>query len=193
MAHGVVLFAGGGRKGRPDRQIAARLHDAQFGTLLFDLLTPSEQRQDEGDNRYHFDIAFLAHRLLTATDWLVTLPGADELAFAYLGFDTGAAAAIRAAVFRAEIVHAVVSSDGRPDLAGGALTHLESPILLIVAGPDARAARAAAQAEAVIQAPKRVESISAPTDHEDEAGIDLVASLALNWFREHMAGAPHLR
>jgi dienelactone hydrolase len=52
------------------------------------------------------------------------------------GASTGAAAALIAAAERPEIVRAVISRSGRPDLAGYALPQVQAPTLLIVGGDD---------------------------------------------------------
>jgi pimeloyl-ACP methyl ester carboxylesterase len=58
------------------------------------------------------------------------------LRIGYFGASTGAAAALMAAGECPEIVRAVVSRGGRPDLAGPALARVEAPALLIVGGAD---------------------------------------------------------
>ena len=66
---GIVLFAHGSGSGRhsPRNQfVASALHGAGLGTLLLDLLAPSE----EGTRRNVFDIGLLASRLQDAADWL---------------------------------------------------------------------------------------------------------------------------
>ena len=60
---GVVLFAhgsGSSRHSPRNRYVASVLHQARVGTLLFDLLTPTE----ELDRANVFDIDLLARRLL---------------------------------------------------------------------------------------------------------------------------------
>jgi dienelactone hydrolase len=78
----------------------------------------------------------LAARLVAATDWLAQQPETRELGQGYFGASTGAAAALIAAAERADIVRAVVSRGGRPDLAGDALARVRAPTLLIVGGKD---------------------------------------------------------
>src|SRR5262245_7776931 len=83
-ATGIVLFAhgsGSSRHSPRNRHVAATLVDRGLGTLLFDLLTPEEQDDDERDLR--FDIPFLAERLIAATDWVLGEPRVGDLA---LGF-----------------------------------------------------------------------------------------------------------
>jgi putative phosphoribosyl transferase len=45
------------------------LNDAGLATLLFDLLTPEEEAEDEYTARFRFDIQLLAERLVLATNW----------------------------------------------------------------------------------------------------------------------------
>ncbi|MEW6331798.1 MAG: alpha/beta hydrolase, partial [Pseudomonadota bacterium] len=94
-AKGLVLFAHGSGSGRlsPRNNYVARvLREHGVGTLLFDLLTETEDRVY--DNR--FDIDLLTHRLLLATQW-AGQQAARALSLGYFGASTGAAAALRAA------------------------------------------------------------------------------------------------
>src|SRR5205823_12754405 len=83
-----------------------------------------------------FNIDLLASRLVSATEWLTTNPRTADFAIGYFGASTGAAAALVAAAERPDVVQAVVSRGGRPDLAGPALAHVRAPTLLIVGGAD---------------------------------------------------------
>ena len=69
QARGVVAFAHGSGSSRlspRNRSVASALNEAGFATLLFDLLTPSE----ELDRSNVFDIPLLAARLVAASAWL---------------------------------------------------------------------------------------------------------------------------
>ncbi|MGP0026094.1 MAG: hypothetical protein ACLPKE_22470 [Streptosporangiaceae bacterium] len=96
----------------PNRHVADVLTDAGLGTLLFDLLTPEEER----DRANVFDIGLLARRLAEVTGWLRAQPRAAQAALGYFGASTGAAAALRAAAEPGAGTAAVVSRGGRPDL-----------------------------------------------------------------------------
>lgn len=85
-----------------------------------------------------FDIGLLARRLAGATEWLVSNQETRHLRIGYFGASTGAAAALVAAAKYPDIVKAVVSRGGRPDLAGPSLPHVKAPTLLIVGGDDAQ-------------------------------------------------------
>ena len=135
-AKGVVLFAHGSGSSRhsPRNAYVARvLHDGGMGTLLFDLLTATEDR----DYAMRFDVALLTSRLLAATQWIARESLAAALPIGYFGASTGAAAALAAAAQVGKRIGAVVSRGGRPDLAGAdILRRVTAPTLLIVGGRD---------------------------------------------------------
>src|SRR2546429_5443648 len=136
-AKGVVLFAHGSGSSRhsPRNQFVARtIREAGVGTLLFDLLTSEEEAIDMRTRHLRFDIGLLAQRLIDAAHWIKG--EFDYLSFGYFGASTGAGAALVAAAELGEIVGAVVSRGGRPDLAGDALPKVKCPTLLIVGGFD---------------------------------------------------------
>ncbi len=138
-ARGVVLFAhgsGSSRHSPRNRQVAAGLQDAGHGTLLLDLLTEAEERIDAGTRELRFDIGLLAGRLTDAADWLAGTEGTAGIPLALFGASTGAAAALVTAANRPNLVRAVISRGGRPDLAGTALERVRAPTLLIVGGAD---------------------------------------------------------
>src|SRR3979411_3248493 len=138
-AAGVVLFAhgsGSSRHSPRNRYVAQVLQEAGLGTLLMDLLTPDEEAFDVHTAALRCDIELLAHRLAAATTWLLDQPQMAQLRIGYFGASTGAAAALVAAAELPDVVAAVVSRGGRPDLAGEALRKVVAPTLLIVGGRD---------------------------------------------------------
>jgi pimeloyl-ACP methyl ester carboxylesterase len=81
----------------------------------------------------------LAQRLIGTTDWLTkqNSSGSKDFKVGYFGASTGAAAALVAAAERPNIINAIVSRGGRPDLAGiDTLQKVQAPTLLIVGGND---------------------------------------------------------
>src|SRR5262245_60396128 len=94
-ARALVVFThgSGSSRFRPrNRHVAAALNTAGLGTLLFDLLTPEEERHRSNV----FDIGLLAGRLLDVTAELRTMPAVPPR-LGYFGASTGAAAALYAA------------------------------------------------------------------------------------------------
>jgi len=135
----VALFAhgsGSSRHSSRNRHVARLLNEAKLATLLIDLLMLDEEAIDARTAHLRFDIDLLAERLVDATDWLTRYPDSQYLSIGYFGASTGAAAALVAAAERPDVVSAVVSRGGRPDLAGPALMRVRAPTLLIVGGND---------------------------------------------------------
>ena len=139
VATGVVLFAHGSGSSRHsvrNQYVAQALRQGGMGTLLVDLLTAAEEREDARTARLRFDIGLLADRVVGASDWLARNTATAHLPIGYFGASTGAAAALVAAAERPDEVRAVVSRGGRPDLAVPVLNRVKAPTLLIVGGED---------------------------------------------------------
>jgi dienelactone hydrolase len=138
-ATGIVLFAhgsGSSRHSARNRAVAAELQRGGLATLLMDLLTQEEDAVDQVTRQFRFNIALLTDRLLAAIDWVAQQPATSHLPIGLFGASTGAAAALRAAAVRPDLVRAVVSRGGRPDLAGPILRHVRAPTLLVVGAND---------------------------------------------------------
>ncbi|OBH17569.1 phosphoribosyltransferase [Mycobacterium sp. E3247] len=188
---GVVVFAhgsGSSRHSPRNRFVAEVLNNAGFATVLFDLLTPAEER-----NRANvFDIALLAGRLVDVTGWLAGQPDTAALPVGYFGASTGAGAALSAAAHPGVKVAAVVSRGGRPDLAGDALSHVDAPTLLIVGGRDEMVLALNRQAQSKIPVECEVAVVPGATHLFEETGaLAQVAVLARDWFTEHLAQLEH--
>ncbi|MGD1237560.1 phosphoribosyltransferase family protein [Mycobacterium seoulense] len=184
---GVVVFAhgsGSSRHSPRNRFVAEVLNNAGFATVLFDLLTPEEER-----NRANvFDIALLAGRLVDVTGWLAGQPDTAALPVGYFGASTGAGAALAAAAHPGVKVAAVVSRGGRPDLAGDALRYVHAPTLLIVGGRDEMVLALNRQAQAAIPVECEVAVVPGATHLFEETGtLAQVAVLAREWFIDHLA------
>ncbi|HXX67540.1 MAG TPA: phosphoribosyltransferase family protein [Polyangiaceae bacterium] len=192
-ASGVVLFAhgsGSSRKSRRNRLVARVLQRAGLATLLFDLLTEDEEREDAVDAHLRFDIGLLAQRLVGATDWVTRRDETRGLRVGYFGASTGAAAALIAAVERAGVVDAVVSRGGRPDLAETWLPHVRAPTLLIVGGDDREVLALNRSAFRNLGGPKSLEVVAHATHLFEEPGaLERVAELAAGWFGQHLQRA----
>ncbi len=184
---GVVVFAhgsGSSRHSPRNRLVAEVLNKAGFATVLFDLLTPGEER----DRANVFDVGLLARRLVDVTAWLAAQPDTASLPVGYFGASTGAGAALMAAAHPGVKVAAVVSRGGRPDLAGEALRSVHAPTLLIVGGHDETVLRLNRQAQALIPGECEVEVIPGATHLFQEPGaLGKVAALARDWFTDRLA------
>jgi putative phosphoribosyl transferase len=191
VAEGVVIFAHGSGSGRhsPRNQFVARIiREAGIGTLLFDLLTKSEEIQDDVTHALRFDINLLSRRLVYAARWLTSLPDARPPQIAFFGASTGAAAALCAAAQLGNQVRAVVSRGGRPDLAGAALENVVAPTLLIVGESDHDVLGLNRKALARLRCGKELSIVPEATHLFEEPGtLEQAAQLAASWFRRHFA------
>lgn len=189
-AAGLVLFAhgsGSGRHSPRNRRVAAALNEANFATLLVDLLSPREEAIDLQTAHLRFDIGLLAERLIGATDWLTKYPDTQGLRIGYFGASTGAGAALVAATERPEAVGAVVSRGGRPDLAGPVLTRVRTPTLLIVGGDDFQVIELNRTVFEKLRCEKRFVIVPGATHLFEEPGaLDEVAVLARDWFQRYL-------
>jgi putative phosphoribosyl transferase len=189
-AKGIVLFAhgsGSSRFSRRNRAVAQNLQDAGFATLLLDLLTAAEEKAEDRTGHFRFDIDMLSVRLASATNWAVAQRELDGLPVGYFGASTGAAAAIVAAAALPQLVGAVVSRGGRPDLAGNALEDLRVPTLLIVGGADTVVIDLNHEALRRLHCIARLEIIPRAGHLFEESGaLQKASDLARQWFTEYL-------
>jgi dienelactone hydrolase len=192
-----VLFAhgsGSSRHSPRNRYVAWLLNEVGLATLLVDLLTSEEEAIDLTTAHLRFDIGLLAGRLIGVTDWLTEHPDTRHLRIGYFGASTGAAAALMAAAERADVVGAVVSRGGRPDLAGPALTRVKAPTLLIVGGNDFPVIDLNRAALAQLHCEKQLVIVPGATHLFEEPGaLDQVAQLAREWFKRYLLTQSHER
>lgn len=187
--HSLVIFvhgSGSSRFSTRNQAVAQILNTAQHATLLFDLLTPSEEQEDEVTLGYRFNIPLLAERLVAVTDWVMAEYAAHAFQIGYFGASTGAAAALVAAAQR-PIIKAVVSRGGRPDLAGNALDEVISSTLLIVGGNDDEVLVLNKKAYDRLKGIKELTIIPGATHLFPEPGaLDSVAEYTKKWFTEYL-------
>jgi putative phosphoribosyl transferase len=193
-ACGVVLFAhgsGSSRHSPRNRFVAGVLQQNSLATLLLDLLTVEEEKVDTHTAHLRFDIGLLSERLVAATDWLCTHRETADLPVGYFGASTGAAAALVAAAARPQVVQAVVSRGGRPDLAGKALPYVQAATLLIVGGADVPVIRMNQEALTQLSvADKKLVIVPCATHLFEEPGaLEEVARLAADWFTQYLKPA----
>jgi putative phosphoribosyl transferase len=183
---GLVLFAhgsGSSRRSPRNRAVAHALGATGLATLLFDLLDEQEALRRE----LVFDVPLLAGRLEMITRWASSQPRLQALPIGYFGASTGAAAALRAAAEVGDVVAAVVSRGGRPDLAGDRLASVVSPTLLIVGGEDPEVLELNRHAAAQLHCPHDLVVVDGAGHLFEEPGaLERVAALTIEWFRRYL-------
>jgi putative phosphoribosyl transferase len=192
-ARSVIVFvhgSGSSRHSPRNRFVARHLQSHGMGTLLFDLLTPEEERAERATRHLRFDIGMLAERLSGATDWLLRRPEIRNKPIGYFGASTGAAAALVAAVDDVR-VGAIVSRGGRPDLAGIALGLTTAPTLLIVGELDSYVVELNRRAYQHLTSSRSLEIVPGATHLFEERGkLEVVSHLAADWFASHLVPRP---
>ncbi|MFP4627012.1 MAG: dienelactone hydrolase family protein [Natronomonas sp.] len=185
-ASGVVVFAhgsGSSRKSPRNNFVGEVIRDRGLGTLLFDLLTETEDQRRE--NR--FNISLLTDRLVGVTEWLRKRPDLGEASLGYFGSSTGAAAALRATARVGDEIDAVVSRGGRVDMAEAVLGEICAPTLFIVGGADTEVLELNRRAAEDLTCEKEVHVVDGAGHlFEGEGELDEVASVAADWFAEHL-------
>jgi len=185
-AAGVVMFAHGSGSSRlspRNAAVASRLNEKGLVTVLFDLLTPVEER----DRNNVFDIPLLGRRLVGVCRWLGNQSRLAELPVGIFGASTGAAAALVAAAAEPDRVSAVVSRGGRPDLADTALGLVSAPTLLIVGGADTVVLELNRQALAAMHGDHDLVIVpGAGHLFEGPGELEHVSALAADWFLKRL-------
>lgn len=183
---GLVLFAHGSGSSRfspRNRRVASRLRLEGLATLLFDLLSEEEEERDRSEGSLRFDMPLLSRRLIGVLDALTREPEVQGLPIGLFGASTGAAAALRAAAARPQLVRAVVSRGGRPDLVPGALPRIQCPTLLLVGAEDREVLALNRQAAHQLRCQHRLDVIPAASHLFEEPGaLEQVAARAGAWF-----------
>lgn len=190
QAHGVVLFGvNEGRRHPRNRFVANVLNRGRIATLTADLQTEDEEIADIGRDEFRFDLPLLSARIAAVTDWIRRQPIFEGLGLGYLGTDTVAAAALRAAADRRNQVKAMVSLGGRPDLTGHWLGVVQAPTLFIAGSKNTVLLGFTRSALMVL--PRETEcdlEVIHGASHElqEEGALSKATELARDWFGRHL-------
>lgn len=185
-AKSVVIFSHGSGSSRfspRNNFVAHYLNDQGIATLLTDLLTVEE------DEVYatRFNIELLTSRLIGVTNYVLHDPELGRLNVGYFGASTGAASALMAAAELGDLIGAVISRGGRPDLAKPRLAEVKAPTLLIVGSRDYPVIELNDRALNLLTC-KKAMTIVAGASHlfEEKGKLEEVARLAAKWFSGHL-------
>lgn len=193
-ASALVLFAhaSGSRRFYPaNRYIAEEFERASLATVQADLLTEEEELSDRTADKLRFDLRLLSRRISAIAGWIERQPGLQGLPLGYMGSGTGAAAALLAAAEHPGSVRAIVSAEGRPDLAGPWIWQVRAPLLFIVGRKDtvglgfttpfvAPLPNVAGRSLAVVQGAHQL--------FADKDALRRTAAYTKRWFWRHLAG-----
>ena len=188
-AASIIIFAhgsGSSRHSSRNRYVAEQLNGSGFATLLLDLLTAEEEKQEPFTMHYRIDIEMLADRLCSAVDWVSWNRLTENLTIGLFGASTGSAAALECAANRRDKIAALVSRGGRPDLSADVLPRILCPTLFIVGGFDPHVLALNEKALHMMSCHREIEIVPGASHLFEEAGkMDIVSSMASMWFARY--------
>lgn len=167
-----------------DGHLVSELYRYGIATMYISLLTTTEQDFDEKTHQYRFDADFLGQRLVEVAGWIAANSTTKDLPLGMIGSSTSGAAAICAAVQRPDAISAVVSIDGRTDLALDSLRQIKTPTLLVV--HDMPVLRMNREALTLLKGDKRLEIVHGA---EEETALS-IAQRAVLWMADKLALVP---
>ncbi len=183
---GMIIFchgSGSSRLSSRNNFVADLLFKSGFSSLLFDLLTESEDLIYE--NR--FNIELLTERLVKVTEHIIESKDLTNVPIGYFGASTGAASALCAAENLGQKIGAIVSRGGRPDMATSALNKIRIPTLLIVGGDDHGVIELNQKAFEQLDCTKKLEIVEGASHLFKEPGkLEKVAQLTIEWFSTYL-------
>ncbi len=158
-----------------DEAIAKELYALGVATIRVPLLT-----LDEMMTPLRSDADILADRFILLTQWIRTKREIGAIPIALAASSSAAAGAIVAAAQQPQLATAVVSIDGRTDLAVDALRELRTPTLLLVR--DMPVLRMNREALAMMRCERRLEIV-----HD---GSDMLVQKCVHWLADKFALVP---
>lgn len=164
-----------------DEEIVNGLYEGRIATIYVPLFTQEEQQFDARTSQLRFDSDFLGQRFIEIAQWTARSRRTNSVPIGYMGSSGAAAGAIVAAAQRPDLVSAVVSIDGRTDLAIDSLRSVKAPTLLIV--KDMPVLRMNREALTRIRGERRLEIVHGV----DCQAIDCVAQKAIHWMEDKLA------
>lgn len=175
---GSTARPGSGRHDLRRDDLSRLLSEHRLGTLIVGL--NDERAAQDGDPAGDLDL--LTVRMVETLDWAAGRADLAGLRTGLWATGVAAAAALIAATRRSARVSAVVSSSGRPDLAGPALARVAVPTLLIVGGNDPETLVFNRAAMLDLTCEKRLEVVpGAAHGFEEPGALEAMAHLAGAW------------
>jgi len=188
----IILANGTGANRRSDRnrEVSRILNNAGFATLLLDILTEDEEREDSLTGAFHLDVKLQAERLLAAAGW-VKDSEIGTLPIGILASGVASAAAVVASVREPQLISTIVSRGGRPDLAAIDLHRLTTPTLLITGSQDGQIFELNRWALRRMKGEGRIAVVPGATHLFEEPGaLQQMCTLAIRWFYARLHKVP---
>jgi dienelactone hydrolase len=186
----LIVEASGIRSRASTRRMANQLNRASLCTVVCDLLSEDEQLEDAVSEVLRYDLRLLARRIGSIMSWIASEPALRGLGIGCFSSGTGAAGALLAATEHPMAIRAMVSSGGRPDLAGPWLWQVRAPTLLLVGTRDSTTIQTFS-GSALQAMPRDIGHSLELLEGASQAFVEnplreQVANLALDWFQRHL-------
>jgi dienelactone hydrolase len=188
---GVVVIAHGSGSSRfsPRNQLISRfLNEAGLATLLVDLLTAPEEAVDRRTRHLRSDVPMLADRLTGTVDWVRSRKAFSNTPIGLFGSGSGTAAALIAAAERPEVIEAVGSHGGRPDLLGELLIRVRAPVLFLI-GDGEEIVFNRGTNRRLLGKPEMEILAGASHLFEEPGKLEEAARLTCRWFQKKLCGS----
>ena len=183
----IVNCTDSGRFSRRNRQLAHNLYDDGFAILILDLLTHAEEVENNLTGAVQIDVGLFADRITAAAKWVQAQHNVGHLPVGVIASGAASAGALIAASKSPDTFQAIVSKNGRPDLAGIRLHKVMTPCLMIVGESDKRCSELNRWALRRLDCEKNMVTVPGSGHFFEEPGaIDTVAQLAATWFARYM-------
>lgn len=178
----IVLIShapGSGRFNLRNRQLTEQLDKAGFATFLCDW-----SKMKEIHNQ--FDHLKMAESLASIVRWLKSHRAFKDLSPALYGSGTGAAFSIIAASEMKDSIRAVVSRNGRLDLAKDYLAKVKSPTFIVVGEKDFHLLESNRKAYEKLDCPKQLVVMPGITPFfEEPKKVERVGRLSIEWIKKN--------
>src|SRR5438874_8278107 len=158
-ARGMVLLAQSSRNLEDESSfgdIAGALYEAELATLIVHLLIEEEETLDQETQFFRFNVDILHQRIMHMAEWLLENPETHNLTVGYFANGPTGGAALIAAAQRPDLVHAIVATNARTDLAQPYLARVLAPTYLIAGENDTSTVRM--YTDALAELPVEVET-----------------------------------
>lgn len=167
-----------------DEHIIRGLYDLRVAAVYVPLLTEDEIQFDSRTTHFRYDAEFLAQRYVDIAQWVKRSRGLQDVPIGYIGTSGAAAGAIVAGSLRPDLVSAIVSIDGRTDLAIEHLRELRVPTMLLV--KDMPVLRMNREALAKIRGDRRIEIVHGAGCE----AVECVVQKTVHWLEDKLALTP---
>lgn len=178
----IVLIShapGSGRFNLRNRKLARQLARAGFATLLYDWPSVKEIHEE-------VDHLKMAQNLTSLIRWIKSHRTFQELSPVLYGSGTGAAFSIIAASEMEDSFKAIVSCNGRLELADDYLHKVKSPTFIAVGEKDHRLFELNKKAYKKLECPKQFVVVPGITPFfEEPKKMERVGRLSIEWIQRH--------